>query len=178
MEIGDQGYAVMTMIGLLGPSSAYDIERFLNRLAGEYWAAPHTQVYRECAQLEEAGLVSAKQEKVGRRRRVFSLTKRGRDALVSWVRTPTERSIEIRDIANLKLLASELSTTEDVRELALAQVTAYDARLRILDGIEDRYAERPELSLRLQNVAMGRALYQAARGFWQRIADEPPTIPS
>lgn len=174
-EIGDQGYAVLTVLGLLGEASAYDIERFLKRLAGEFWSAPHTQVYRECAQLSEAKLVSEKQERSGRRRRIYALTRKGRDALQTWVRTPTDRSIEIKDIASLKLLASELSTTEDVRALARTQVAEYDRRLALLDAFEARFKD-PALALRMQSIPMGRAVYEAARTFWASIAENPPKI--
>jgi DNA-binding PadR family transcriptional regulator len=173
---GDQSYAVLTIVALLGPASAYDIERFLERLAAEFWSAPHTQVYRECAALEGAGLLRAKQEKTGRKRRVYSLTKKGRDEVTDWIRTPTGRSIEIRDISHLKLLASELSTTEDIRALAEAQVASYEARLQNLSEIEERYHSRPELGLRMQSVAMGRGVYQAALDFWTKIAKNPPAV--
>jgi PadR family transcriptional regulator, regulatory protein AphA len=176
VEHSDQAYAVMTILALLGPSTAYDVERFLERLTGEYWSAPHTQVYRECAQLVGAGLVSEKQEKGGRRRRTYALTAKGRRTIRDWIRTPTSRSIEIRDVANLKLLATELSTTEDVRRLAEAQVAAYDERLAKLAAIEQRFTD-PSLLLRMQNVRMGRAVYEAARTFWAGIAENPPDVP-
>jgi DNA-binding PadR family transcriptional regulator len=172
VDIGDQGHAVLTIVALRGPSSAYDIERFLDLLSGEYWSVPHTQLYRECAQLESAGLLGEKQEKGGRKRRIYSLTKKGRDAVTVWVRTPTDQTMQIRDVAQIKLLASELSTAEDIRTLALRQVADYDRRLELLDTFESRYAD-PTLALRIRNIAMGRAVYEAAREFWMQVADDP-----
>lgn len=175
-KLGDQAYGVLTIIALRGSATAYEIEGALDQLAGEFWSVPHTQVYRLCEQLAQSGLLSAKQEATGRRRRVFALTGKGRNTLTKWVRAPTERSLEVRDVAQLKLMASELSTTEDVRNLAYAQMASYRQRLRALDDIESRYGSRPELVLRLQSIRMGRAAYEAALAFWTEIAERPPNV--
>jgi DNA-binding PadR family transcriptional regulator len=172
-RLSDSSYAVLVLIALRGPSTAYDVKRGLARLAGEYWSAPHTQVYRECARLAAAGLLDEQVEKAGRRRRVYELTDMGRDAVTAWVREPTDSSMEIRDVASLKLFAAELSTPEDVRALAEGQVADYRRRLRILDDAEARFEDRPELALRMRNVAMGRAVYEAALAFWQRVVADP-----
>src|SRR5688500_7139408 len=127
-DLTDQAYAVLTVIALRAPVTAYEIERILDQLAGEFWSAPHTQIYRACKRLADAGLVREKQEETGRRRRVFTLTRKGRDTITAWVRDPTDRSLEVRDISQFKLMGSEFSTTADVRRLAEAQVAAYRRR--------------------------------------------------
>jgi DNA-binding PadR family transcriptional regulator len=172
-QVSDAAHAVLVLIALRGPSTAYDVKRALARLAGEYWSAPHTQVYRECARLGAAGLLHEKVEEGGRRRRVYDLTEAGREAVTAWVREPTDSSMEIRDVASLKLFAAELSTSEDVRALAERQVAEYRRRLAILDDAEARFADRPELALRMRNVAMGRAVYNAALAFWEDVAANP-----
>ena len=171
--LGDSAHAVLVVIALRGPSTAYDVKRALMRLAGEYWSAPHTQVYRECARLADAGLLAEEVEQTGRRRRVYTLTPAGRETVTAWVREPTDSSMEIRDVASLKLFAAELSTPDDVRALALRQVASYRRRLAILDAVEERFGDRPELAPRLRNVAMGRGVYRAALDFWQGVADDP-----
>jgi DNA-binding PadR family transcriptional regulator len=171
--LSDSGYAVLVLIALRGPSTAYDVKRALARLAGEYWSAPHTQVYRECARLAAAGLLDEQAEAGGRRRRVYDLTATGRDAVTAWVREPTDTSMEIRDVASLKLFAAELSTPEDVRALAERQVADYRRRLGVLDEAEARFGDRPELAPRMRNVEMGRAVYEAALAFWEGVAADP-----
>ena len=171
--LSDSAHAVLVLIALRGPSTAYDVKRALARLAGEYWSAPHTQIYRECARLAAQGLLREDAEESGRRRRVYDLTPAGRDAVTAWVRAPVESSMEIRDVASLKLLAAELSTAEDVRALAEHQVADYRRRLAILDHVEARFGDRPELALRMRNVAMGRAVYEAALAFWESVAADP-----
>ena len=171
--LGDSAHAVLVVVALRGPSTAYDVKRALVRLAGEYWSAPHTQVYRECARLAAAGLLEEEVEEAGRRRRVYDLTPAGRDAVTAWVREPTDVSMEIRDVASLKLFAAELSTPDDVRALAEQQVASYRRRLAILDDVEERFGGRPEIAPRLRNVAMGRAVYEAALAFWEGVAVDP-----
>jgi PadR family transcriptional regulator AphA len=176
MALTDSAYAVLLVTGLRGPSSAYDVKRALARLAGEYWSVPHTQVYRECARLAEAGLLREDAEEGGRRRRVYELTPRGREELTAWVREPTDDSMEIRDVANLKLSAAELSTPDDVRALAERQVEAYRRRIAVLDEADAYFDARPEIALRGRNIAMGRGVYEAALAFWQSVVADP--IPS
>ena len=172
-RLSDSAHAVLVLIALRGPSTAYEVKRALARLAGEYWSAPHTQVYRECARLAASGMLDEQVESGGRRRRVYELTAAGREAVTAWIREPTDSSMEIRDVASLKLSAAELSTPDDVRTLAEQQVNAYRRRLAILDDLEARYGERPELALRIRNIAMGRAVYDAALTFWQGVGQDP-----
>jgi len=50
---------------LRGPSTPYDLKRFVQLSVGNFWPFPHTQLYAEPARLAEAGLL----EETGRRRR-------------------------------------------------------------------------------------------------------------
>lgn len=175
-ELSDQSYAVLVMIALRGPSTAYDVERALGPLTREYWAVPHTQVYRECARLEKAGLVREQREEKGRRKRVYTVTAKGRREIADWIREPSEGSMEIRDASQMKLLAAELSTTQDIRALAERQVVAYRRRLEVLDEMLDRFKDRPEIQVRLLAVSMGKGVYRAALNFWQGIVKDPPKV--
>lgn len=173
VPLTDSAYAVLVLIALRGPSTGYDVKRSLVRLAGEYWAVPHTQVYRECSRLAGAGLLQEDEEATGRRRRRYALTPAGREAVDAWVREPTDQTMAIRDVASLKLSAAELSTAADVRALAERQVADYRRRLAILDELEARYGSRPELALRTRNIAMGRGVYRAALTFWEGVVEDP-----
>ena len=164
------------MIALNEPFSAYDVKQQLAQMGREFWSVPHTQVYRECGRLEAAGLIEAEQQTGGRRRRAYSLTPEGWERVRSWVRSEEARSMEIRDVAQLKLVASELSTADDVRRLARRQVAEYDARLARLDRTEEIFAAHPDRRLRALNLELGRAVYRAARDFWSGIEDQPPVI--
>jgi DNA-binding PadR family transcriptional regulator len=79
-RLDDSGFAVLGLIALRGPSTAYEVKRALGRIADEYWPVPHVTPYRVTAELERLGLLTAEQEQGGRRRRVYSLTDGGRSA--------------------------------------------------------------------------------------------------
>src|SRR5262245_503798 len=88
-QLDDTSVAVLGLIALRGPSTAYEIKRALSRIANEYWPLPHVTSYRVTSKLESQALLVAKQEPGGRRRRVYSLTEAGRGALQEWVSEPT-----------------------------------------------------------------------------------------
>jgi DNA-binding PadR family transcriptional regulator len=62
------------------------------------WHAYPSQIYAEVRRLERRGLLAAKEEARARGapRRVYTLTEAGRDALVTWLRTPAE-SLALKD---------------------------------------------------------------------------------
>lgn len=161
---------VLVLFALRGPSTAYDVKLQLEHFAKEFWAVPHTQVYRECERLEAAGLLESRQHEEGRRRRVYTVTDHGLDAVRRWVREPATASMQIRDVNQVKLMAAEFSTPEDVRRMAEAQVAAYRERLDGLDRLVERFAGRPGLATRMRSVEMGRAVYLAAIEFWAGVA--------
>ena len=167
-------YAVLLLIALRGPSSPYDLKRALVRLAAQFWAVPHTQVYAETARLADEGLLSMQADAEGRRRRTYALTPLGRQRLDAWLADPGAGGIEIRDEAELKLLGTELSDREQVRALAERQVELYRRRLAELDLIATDARQRPERALRYLGVPLGRAVYAAALEFWESMAADPP----
>ena len=92
-QLDDTSLAVLGLIALRGPSTAYDVKRALARIANEYWPVPHVTPYRATTRLEALGLLHAQQEPGGRRRRVFTLTDEGRAALDAWVSEPTSETM-------------------------------------------------------------------------------------
>ena len=74
----DSALAVLGLIALRGPSTAYELKRALSRITGEFWSVAHVTPYRVTAELERSGLLTAEQERGGRRRRVYSMTDEGR----------------------------------------------------------------------------------------------------
>jgi DNA-binding PadR family transcriptional regulator len=163
--------AILLLLALRGPSSPYDLKRSLERLTGQFWAVPHTNVYDEVGRLSAEGLVSVERAAGGRRRQTLTLTETGRAELHDWLDAPTPMSMAIRDEAQLKLLGSELTSPEQVRRLAAEQVRSYDARLADLDATEAFARSQPDLAARFLAMPWGRAVLTAARDFWQGLAE-------
>jgi DNA-binding PadR family transcriptional regulator len=161
------------MVALRGPSTAYDLKRALEHLAGEFWSVPHVQHYRESDRLERLGLLASHQEPDGRRRRVFEITAAGSEALRRWLCAPAP-TLALRDEGLLKLFFSELCDDRTVAALARDQIDVYERRLNALEEIAGRFGPRPDLARRLSPMQFGTAVYRAAIEFWTAIAEDPP----
>jgi DNA-binding PadR family transcriptional regulator len=163
--------AILGMVGLRGPSTAYEIRRAVARLSGEFWDVPHAMVYHETARLEREGLLESEQEAAGRRRRIYRLTEAGRAAIREWLATPDRRGMVIRDEAQLQLLCAELDGGASLAALAEAQVGLYRERLARLDDAEARTAALARPETRLLPLRLGRRVYTAGLQFWSEVLE-------
>jgi DNA-binding PadR family transcriptional regulator len=169
----DSALAILGLIALRGPSTAYELKRALSRITSEFWSVPHVTPYRATRELARAGLLTAEQERGGRRRRVYSLTDKGRSALRAWLSEPTSETMTIRDPGQLRLLFAELTDPAAIAELARAQIRVYDTRLAALETTEARLAGDTVRASRLGPLQLGRGVYSAARTFWTSVAEAP-----
>jgi PadR family transcriptional regulator AphA len=172
-RLDDSAFAVLGLIALRGPSTAYEVKRALSRITSEFWPVPHVTPYRVTKELTRLGLLTAEQERGGRRRRIFSLTEEGRSAVRAWLSEPTNETMTIRDPGQLHLLFAELADPAEIAELASAQMRVYEARLATLEATEARLADDPVRALRLGPLQLGRAVYGAALSFWSSVAEAP-----
>lgn len=173
-ELRSNSYALIGMLCLRGPSTPYELKKAMSHIGREFWAVGHTQHYKETARLEHLGMLTSTQEADGRRRRVYIATDEGRAALREWLSAPTPVSLELRDVALLKLFLSELADEQDILQLAHGQMDLYRERLAALDHLEEMFADRPANQMRLAVVPFGRALYSGALEFWSHIAADTP----
>lgn len=173
-ELTVTSYLVLGMIRLRGPSTSYELKRAVGRSIGYFWPFPHAQLYREPIHLVEAGLLEEQQESGGRRRRVYTITPAGEEALRKWLREPVHKMLELRDLAQLKLFFSEVMTTEELVALARNQETLHRARLAEYEQIEAHYHDQTELDRRMAPLTLGLMLERDAIRFWSTIAEQPP----
>jgi DNA-binding PadR family transcriptional regulator len=117
-------YLVLGMVELLQPVTPYELKAFAARSVVNFWSMPHTQIYTQCDRLLEDGLLSEKRESTGRRRRSFSITRNGADALMDWRNEPADVPVELRDLATLKLFFGA-----DPSSLAEDQLAIHEAKL-------------------------------------------------
>lgn len=176
--LDDPAFAVLGLIALRGPSTAYEVKRALSSITSHFWSVAHVTPYRVTAELARLGMLTAEQELGGRRRRVFSLTDEGRSALRAWLSEPTSETMTIRDPGQLHLLFAELADTAAIAELARVQIRVYETRLATLDATEARLAGDAARAPRLGPLQLGRAVYAAALSFWTSVAEAPDSPPS
>ena len=74
------------LLGLLrhGPLTGYQLARTGAEIYGDFWSMTRSQVYRELAAMDTAGLVVAQETGV-RDKRPYAITQAGRQAFVTWL---------------------------------------------------------------------------------------------
>ena len=160
-------YVILGLVELLKTATPYDLKRSATLGVGHFWSLPHTQLYTEPARLAEAGYLDERRERDGRRRRLYRLTPRGRDALESWRREPTADLYEIRDTGLLKLFFGA-----DPGEMAAAQLASHRENLRAFEQLrqEAESADVPEGVRLTLEAGIGHAREYVR--FWSRLAKQ------
>lgn len=76
----------------LEPTSGYTLKQRFDGSVRSFWSATQSQIYRELYGLQDDGLVRVETVPGDGKpdRKVYSLTRRGREALVAWLEQPLE----------------------------------------------------------------------------------------
>src|SRR4051794_41970982 len=90
-------YIVLGLISAAGRATPYDLKRVHQQGIGGFWSLNHAQLYAEPDRLVEGGYLSVEREEGGRRRELYELTDRGREAFSSWLASPTAEVTEPPD---------------------------------------------------------------------------------
>jgi PadR family transcriptional regulator, regulatory protein AphA len=164
-------YAVLTLLEYLGPATPYDLKQALERSIENFWAVPHTTSYAEPARLAKGGFLSVSQEAGGRRRKLYALTERGRDALHAWIGATEVAPPQLREEAVLKIFAGA-----DPLPVMRARAAWHREKLAELEGYladvgEDEHVQGVRRSL-MVGVAYHRMLLEAIERF---LADQAAT---
>src|SRR5215210_1932629 len=128
------------VLGLLrhGPRSGYDIKVAVDGSTRFFWAASYGQIYPELKRLEGAGLIEGEDAPTGgRRRRVYSLTTTGEQALVEWLHGTTA-TIELRDESLLRLFFADGLPRDEALMLLEGRRRGHEQYLDTLRAIEAR----------------------------------------
>jgi PadR family transcriptional regulator AphA len=157
-------YIVLGLLELAGESTPYALKQLVAGSVGYFWTLQHAQLYTEPARLAEAGYVTEKREEAGRRRKLYSLTDRGRRALDEWRTESTSELAELREPALLKLFFGA-----DPKGLAAVQIPANRARLAEYEAIRDSMPDDVPAGPR-QALEMGIRFERAAIAFWEELA--------
>jgi len=160
-------YVVLALIEAMGQATPYDLKRAAAEGIGNLWALPHTQLYSECGRLAEAGLLSEEREADGRRRRMFSLTPAGLEALDAWRLDATAPEFELRDAGLLKLYAGA-----DPVALAESQIAAHGERMRGWERMREQLEGAPAGVLLALEAGLGHEREYVR--FWTAVRDGDP----
>lgn len=171
VRLSTTSYVVLGTIALRGPSTPYDLKRAVGHSVGYFWHFPHAQLYSEPDRLADFGLLALEVEDGGRRRKTYSLTDRGRDALREWLAAPTDEHFQMRDIAELKLFFNEVGDDGNVASLAAEQIKQHRARIATYDDMVERFGDDPAAAPRMITLELGLEMEHAALRFWTALAD-------
>jgi PadR family transcriptional regulator, regulatory protein AphA len=105
IKLTGNSYAVLALLDQFGESTSYDIKQAIEASIQNFWPVPHTTAYEEPARLAGAGYLAVRQEEGGRRRRFYSLTGKGREAVAAWAADPEVAPPQLREEAILKVFA-------------------------------------------------------------------------
>jgi PadR family transcriptional regulator, regulatory protein AphA len=139
-------YVVLGFVQWTGEATPYRIKQLVAGSVGNFWTLQHAQLYTEPERLTKAGYLTEKRERGGRRRKVYSITDKGRQALEDWRAEPTDAIPELRAPALLKLFFGAAPAA-----LAPLQIEAHRRKLAeyeaIRDSMPDSVPEGPRLAL-------------------------------
>lgn len=146
-RLSTTSYAVLGLLELCQPATPYQLKQAAQISIFHFWTITHTQLYTECARLAAAGLLEEEREQGGRRRRVYTLSQAGEQALESWREHSDTDLYELRDPGLLKLFCgsapgplAEIQLQRHEQRLAayeelLSQEMAEGMRLALQAGI-------------------------------------------
>ncbi|HEX5591918.1 MAG TPA: PadR family transcriptional regulator [Solirubrobacterales bacterium] len=142
IKLTGNSFAVLALLEEFGDLTSYEIKGAMEKSIENFWPVPHTTAYEEPARLAAAGYLSARQEEGGRRRRIYSVTEKGREALREWSAAPTASPPQLRDEAVLKVFAG--ADPEPIRaereawhRMKLAELQGMLDEVRQAEGFEN-----------------------------------------
>lgn len=155
---------VLGLVERFDGATPYDLKQMVADSVGNFWSIPHSQLYSEPERLVERGYLTREQETRGLRRKRYSLTSAGTEALARWRREPSPTLPELRDEALLKLFfgADPGSLAAAQRDAHEAKLAAYEAQAEHDTGTEPRGA--------WQALAAGIAHEREWVRFWSALA--------
>lgn len=169
-RLTSSSYVVLTLVEHLQPATVYDLKRLAHSSVFNFWALPHTVLYTESTRLAQLGLLHSDQEQGGRRRRRYTLTATGLEALDQWRGVPSAEFLELRDPGLLQLFAGA-----DERKVGDTQLALHQGKL---DEYEQLFAAlagtsrlRPGMRLALE---AGIGIEREYVRFWTTVTHNGP----
>jgi DNA-binding PadR family transcriptional regulator len=131
--------STQALLGLLTiqPMSGYDLGRLVRASIGHIWSESYGQIYPSLKRLAADGLVDCKTEKHKGRpdRRIYSITKKGREQLQQWLAVPPQPEIPRNEML-LKLFFGAQAPTHILIRNVEAMVETHGAVLQTLERTE------------------------------------------
>ena len=179
-QLSPTSYLVLGLLAREGPSTPYDLKRHVAATLGHFWSFPHALLYAEPPRLVKLGLATETREDLGRRRRTFTISDQGADAVRAWLERPSGESTELRDPGLLQLYFADLGSSGTPGIIARDQLAIHRATLATYEESERKEQGRDRSTGRrgaLQrwhghSLRMGTLYERAAVDFWEGVASD------
>jgi len=163
LRLSPISYIVLGFVDWAGEATPYRLKLLVADSVGYFWTLQHAQLYSEPERLAKAGYLTERREAGGRRRKLYSITSKGTEALEKWRSEPTDAILELRAPALLKLFFGA-----DPRELAEVQIAAHRSKLaeyeEIRAGLPESVPAGPRLAL---DAGIDSEFHQVE--WWERV---------
>lgn len=135
MELKPVSFLVLGMVRF-GATSGYAIKKAADAATLSFWPTSLSQIYPELARLEEAGLLSRRDDPRGARARAaYELTAAGEEALLTWLRSPVEEPPRMRYEGLLRAFFSDaLPLAEQLAALRGRRQQLLDLAARLFES--------------------------------------------
>jgi DNA-binding PadR family transcriptional regulator len=142
-ELTTTSYAILGLLAIR-PWSTYELARQMRRNLHYFWPRAESNLYAEPKRLVEEGFAVARSEPVGKRRRtVYSITRKGRRALQSWLGEPAAES-RLESETLLKTMFAPHGSKEDLLRHLNRFVVELQAKQDALRGIFREYLDEAD----------------------------------
>lgn len=166
LRLTPTSYIVLGLLEWGGRCTPYELKGLVAESVGNFWTLQHAQLYTEPARLAAAGYVTEEKEEGGRRRKLYEITARGRDALAEWRRAPSAELTELRDHGLLKLFFGA-----DAAKLAQVQLDAHREKVAEYERLREQDPGGPPRGPWLALEA-GIRFEHAWVAYWEWVLDE------
>jgi PadR family transcriptional regulator, regulatory protein AphA len=173
-RLSEASYIVLGILEHAQSATPYELKQMAKLSTMHFWTVSHAQLYKESARLAAEGLLSEEQEQTGRRRRRYSLTQQGRQALEAWRDEPERTGSDRRELRDEGLLKLFLGVNPG--KLAADELQAHEARLQNYEELHAAAtaaaanADVPEGPLLALEAGLGH-MREYVR-FWKKVLDE------
>jgi PadR family transcriptional regulator, regulatory protein AphA len=137
---------VLGFVAWAGEATPYRLKQMVAGSVGNFWSLQHAQLYTEPERLTKGGYLTEERERTGRRRKLYKITAKGRQAFDAWRTEPTDAIPELRAPAILKLFFGA-----EPAEIAPLQIETHRRKLaeylEIRDSLSADVPEGPRLAL-------------------------------
>jgi DNA-binding PadR family transcriptional regulator len=117
------------MLGILAEKDlhGYELKSSFDEKVGEFWSLNYGQIYTTLDRLEKENLVTHDMQTQDRRpdRKIYSITRKGREELGEWLTTPVNKVRALRDEFFIKLVFMDKNDPQSILELIEKQKALY-----------------------------------------------------